>query len=142
MVYRQSFFKTTRKPNKYRAKRSEYNGIIYDSMREAKYAEELDWRKKAKDITDWSRQKKIEFNLKKVKDEWILTDEEAIKLKEKGTRFIHITNYYLDFVAYLPDGEIQFIEVKGMELTPWKMKWKMLEALYGDHKTVTMHVVK
>ena len=31
MVYNQSFFKTTRKPNKYKAKKCQYNGIIYDN---------------------------------------------------------------------------------------------------------------
>ena len=97
---------------KYKNKSSIYNGITFHSGFEASYAAELDLRIRAKDIVRWERQVKLD-------------------LKVNGH---HINNYFIDFIAYYPDGSREFIEVKGMELEPWKTNWKILEATFEDFK--------
>lgn len=43
-------YEVRRQSNKFKAIRTLYNNHVYDSKKEAAYAEELDWRMKAKDI--------------------------------------------------------------------------------------------
>ena len=89
-----------------------HNGISYHSKLEANYAVQLDYRLQCKDIKGWERQVRLD-------------------LKVNGQ---HINNYYIDFVVELKDGSFEFVEVKGMELEPWKTNWKILEATFEDHK--------
>ena len=95
---------------KYKARRKEYNGIIYDSSFEAKYAFELDWRKKINDIKDWERQ--ITFELK-VND-------------------VLICKYIIDFLIIHNGGKKEYIETKGFETKDWKIKRKLFQALYPE----------
>lgn len=94
--------------NKYGAVRQTYNGYSYHSKKEAAFAQELDWRVKAKDIKRWERQKKIE-----------------LKVYEKL-----ICNYFIDFVVYHNDDTKEYVEVKGFETDVWRLKWKLFEAIY------------
>lgn len=89
-----------------------YNNIAYDSKLEARYAVELDYRLRSKDIKGWERQIKLD-------------------LKINGT---HITNYYIDFIVEHKDGHFEFVEIKGMVLGVWALKWKIFEATFDDHK--------
>lgn len=98
--------------NKYNAKPKTYNGITYHSTLEAKYAQDLDWRLKAKDIKSWKRQVKISLDV-------------------NGK---HICNYYIDFVITHNDDSIQYIEVKGFETQVWKLKWKLFQALMNQRE--------
>lgn len=79
-----------------------------DSKFEASKAQELELRKRAKDIVDFQEQVKI-------------------PLEVNG---FHICNYYIDFVVEHNDGEIEYIETKGYATDTWKLKWKLFEALY------------
>lgn len=97
--------------NKYRAKKTEYNGVVYHSKLESAYAEELDWRVKAKEIKSWDRQVKLDL---KIND-------------------THITNYYIDFVIHHNDGSKEYVECKGVETPDWKIKWKIFEAIFDDN---------
>ena len=106
--------------NKYHAKRQEYNGILYDSKLEAGYAAELDLRVKAGDIKRWERQVKISLDI----------------------NGYHISNYYCDFLLFHNDGTKEYVECKGMELEPWKTKWKIFEALMSKKKRVKLTVQK
>lgn len=106
MVYLQKTF------NKYGAKSQTYNGISYHSKFEAAYAAALDLAVKAGEIKKWDRQVKLD-------------------LKVNGQ---HITNYYIDFIVYHLDGSREFVEVKGMELDLWKLKWRILEATFDQFK--------
>ena len=54
MTYKQRY-------GKFNAKKTEYNGYIYDSKLEAAVAETLDWRPEAKEIKDWERQFTVEM---------------------------------------------------------------------------------
>ncbi len=106
--------------NKYGAKSCTYNGISYHSKKEAGFAGELDFRKKANDIVSWERQIKIPLYV---------------------NEFL-IANYYVDFLVHHKDGRKEYVEVKGFETPEWQMKWRLFEALYGEQKDTILTVVK
>ena len=128
--------------NKYGAIKQVYNGISYHSKLEARYAQELDLRVKAKDILKWERQVKIEINFKKVNNNWVLTDESGMSLKAKNIEFRHFRNYFMDFVVYHNDGSIEYVEVKGLETEIWKMKFFLTELIFDNHPTIILSIVK
>lgn len=99
-----------RKANKYGNTTKEYNGRWYHSKLEAKYAQELDLMKKAKEIKDWIPQFKLSLDV-------------------NGK---HITNYYVDFLVTNNDNSQELWEIKGFETDTWRMKWRLATALYHD----------
>ena len=104
------YLSKTRRKKKYNNRTTVYNGRMYDSIAEANYAEELDWRIRAGEIQEVIPQFKVELYVEEKK----------------------ICNYYVDFKVILPDGEVEFHEVKGGYATQtavWKLKWKLMEAL-------------
>lgn len=109
-MHRVHFHKQTRTKSKYNSRSKEYNGKRYDSIKEANYAEGLDWLLKAKEIQGWERQVKID-------------------LKVNGK---HICNYYCDFKVIEKDGGISFREVKGFSTDVFLLKWKLFEALVEE----------
>lgn len=108
--YRVHYLKSTGKKNKYNAKKQTYNGNKFDSTLEAKVAEDLDWQLKAGDLIEVKRQVKIPLIVNN----------------------ILICNYYIDFVTTDKYGQRKYIEVKGMELPLWKMKWKLFLSLLPE----------
>lgn len=102
------------------AKKQTYGGQNYQSGFEAGYAMELDLRLKAGEITKWERQVKIPLDV----------------------NGYHITNYFIDFIVYYPDGMVEYVETKGYETDVWKMKWKLFEALYSEKPDVRITLVK
>ena len=113
--------------NKYHAVSSVYNGYYYQSKKEAAYAQELDLRKKAGDIKDWERQVKI-----------------SLDIKARGEqKLYHICNYYVDFLIHHNNKSKELIEVKGFETDVWRLKRKLLEAVWlPKHKDYIYTVVK
>ena len=101
-------YSTVYQKSKYSSKTCEYKGSIYHSRKEAAYAQELDFRLKAKEFKKWERQIKIDLRL-------------------NGE---HICNYYMDFVITHHDGSKEFVEVKGFATEVWRLKWKMTEAYF------------
>jgi hypothetical protein len=95
-----------RSKNKFGAVKQTYKGYSYHSKAEAKYAFELDLRKKAGEIKDWHRQKKVEL------------------FGENGMR---VCNYYMDFVVEENDGSTTYVEVKGFKTPLWNLKRKLME---------------
>lgn len=95
--------------HKYGAKRTEYNGVMYDSKMESRYAHYLDMLLKAKEIKGWQRQI-------------------AIPLIVNGEKICTIR---VDFEVECLDGSKEFREVKGAETRDFKIKWKLLKATYG-----------
>lgn len=100
--------------NKYGNNTSVYNGRTYDSIKEANYAKELDWRKKAGEIKEIIPQFKL-------------------PLSAHG---VHICNYFVDFKVILKDGSTEYHEVKGLIIQPFPIKFKMAKAQYGEEKFV------
>lgn len=96
--------------NKYNNTPQLYNGMRYDSKKEAEYAKQLDLRVKAKDIKSWERQVKID-------------------LRVNGK---HIANYYCDFLITHKDGHKEYVEIKGVILELWRLKWLLFEALLDE----------
>src|ERR1035437_9999650 len=94
--------------NKYRNIKQTYDGYNYDSKFEASYAAELDIRVRAKDIKSWERQFKIAL----------------------GANGFHFCNYYCDFRVLHNDKSYELVEIKGMETDVYKLKRKLLEALW------------
>lgn len=99
-----------RNGSKYGNSTKEYGGRIYHSKLEAKYAQDLDLLKRAKEIKEWEGQFRLPLNV----------------------NGYHIGNYIVDFLVTMPDGTQEIHEVKGFETDLWRMKWKLTEALYSD----------
>lgn len=53
--------------------------------------------------------------------------QHKIDLKVNG---IHITNHYVDFLVFKPQGVVEFHEVKGYATSEWKIKRRLTEALF------------
>ena len=85
-----------------------YNGIMYDSKLEAKYAQQLDLRLRGRDIKHWSRQVKFPI---------VVNGEK-------------ICTYICDFQIFHNDGSMEFVEVKGNETKEWKLKKKLILATF------------
>lgn len=111
MVYyqRNRYFKTKKVTNK---------GGRWDSKFEACYADELEMRKRGKDIVDYDSHVRI-------------------PLEVNG---YHICNYFIDFVVHYPDGLTEYVECKGYPTEVWRLKWKLFEALYSDKPDVKLTV--
>lgn len=109
-TYSELKLKAFRSKSKLRNNSTEYNGLRYDSKLEAKVAQDLDWKLKGGEILEWRRQVKIPLAVNEV----------------------HITNYYIDFIYTDKDGQVVYLEVKGLEMPLWKVKWKLLIALINQ----------
>ena len=103
-----------RKPSKYKNKVAETGGKIYDSKMEARYAEQLEWRKKAGEIKE-------------------IIPQFCLRLDVDGH---HICKYYVDFKVVYPDGRVEFHEVKGFSTDVFRLKWKLACAIYGEENFV------
>ena len=97
-----------------------FGGRAYASKKEARYAQELELRIKAKDIKSWKPQVKID-------------------LQSNGH---HICNYYIDFMIEHNDGLIEYVEVKGFATEVWRLKWKLCEAQYGKNPNYKLTIVR
>lgn len=127
--------------NKYLNVKKDYGGITYHSTLEAEFAEQLDLQLRAGQIKEWSRQKRIEINVKLNKNgEPVLTSEPIKELKDKGIEAYHITNYYMDFVVVDNNGGTIFYECKGLEMQLWKIKFRLTEMIFRDK--VRIEVIK
>ena len=121
---RRNYFKPTKRkftlpteagrPGRYGSYSATYGGRIYHSRKEALYAAQLDQLKKAAlpvdRVVSWEPQVKI-------------------PLVVNGKL---VANYYLDFVVHFADLRTEWQEVKGFETNVWKLKEKLVRALYPD----------
>lgn len=105
------YYKNTKK---YKSVRQTYNGYSYMSKKEANYAFELDMRIKLGEIKEYKRQYRLSLDV-------------------EGE---HIADYYVDFAVEMADGSIEYHEVKGFEVQPWPIKWKLAKVLYPNNKFV------
>lgn len=94
----------TVKPSKYRNVRTEYNGVKYDSKKEAEFAAQLDFHQQNGACLSWTRQ--VPFRL--------------------PGGVIH----RVDFMVFELNGTVTLFEVKGLDLGAGKMKRKQVEELY------------
>lgn len=90
--------------HKYHAIRTEIDGLKFDSKAEARYYRDLCLLKKAGEVVFFLRQ--VPFDL-------------------PGS-----VKYRCDFEVFYTDGHVEFVDVKGFSTPTFKMKKKMVEALY------------
>lgn len=99
--------------NKYNAKKTKVDGIMFDSRKEAARYKELKLLEGAGVIKDLGLQKKFELVPKQ-------NDERSL-------------NYYADFVYYDNENNVMVIEdVKGKRTDLYIAKRKLVKYLYGD----------
>lgn len=101
---------------KYHNKRTEVNGIHYDSKLESKVGWELDLRLKSGDIKSVQRQVTFAFVVNGIK----------------------ITTYRADFVIENNDGTKEVVEAKGFLTDVGRIKILLFEALYVPEYKLTI----
>lgn len=101
---------------KYRNSPTEYNGVVYDSKKEAEKAQDLDFLMRAGEILEIKRQPK-----------YILVPEFV-----KGNKKWRPTFYVADFWIRWKDGREEVIDVKGMKTPMFLLKWKLFEYKYPN----------
>jgi hypothetical protein len=102
-----------KKKNKYSAVRTLYNGEWYDSKKEARYAAQLELLKHAMYAKD--RVVKVER-------------QPVYELVQKPNRM----TYRADFRVTYADGRVEVVDVKGVKTPVFKLKLKLMKALYPD----------
>ncbi len=95
---------------KYGNIKTEYKGTVYASKLEAYYAKQLDAAVKGKAI------KSVEAQYRLI-------------LRINGA---DCGSYYADFLVTNNDGTQDIWDVKGVETALFKLKWKIVCALYSD----------
>jgi hypothetical protein len=95
------------KPNKYRARKTEVDGIIFDSGREAARYQELRLLEKAGEISNLELQVKFSLDIEGV----------------------HICSYEADF-CYNEKGQVIVEDSKGVRTPSYRIKAKLMWALY------------
>lgn len=112
--------------NKYGAKRTEFNGKIYDSKFEASVASELETRKLAKDIKDYETQYRVD-----------------IPVHREDGLYGYTIRHKVDFRIHHNDGSFELYEAKGVETTDYKHRRRALEELWLPmHKDHIYTVIK
>lgn len=90
--------------HKFNAVRTEVDGISFSSKKEATYYSTLRLRQKAGEVLFFLRQ---------------------VPLHLPGN-----VRYVVDFQEFHADGTVHFVDVKGLKTEQYKMKKKMVEAVY------------
>ena len=121
MLYRQTY-------NKFRAKKTWYNGYKYDSKFEARVAQDLDLKLQTGLISGWEPQYKIEC---------IPYDCNA-----KPVPKCKVT-HKVDFRVHELDGTYTLLEAKGFETSDYRMRRKwLLNFWLPEHLDHKYEVVK
>lgn len=104
--------------NKYGNKKTEYNGVIYDSKYEAEIAMELHLRMKAGEFLN-------------------IEPHHPIKLYVYGKdgNKINMFKYYVDFKCQKPDGTYLLVEAKGHRTQIYTIKKKILQEIWLKEHT-------
>ena len=70
----------------------------------------------------------------------VLTAEPLMDLIKQRSDAYHITNYFMDFVVINNDGSKTFYETKGMELSVWRLKFRLTEMIFRNK--IQLEVIK
>jgi len=103
--------------NKYRAKKTQYNGRLYDSKGEAQLAQNIDLLVRVGEVKQ-------------------VTPQAVFKLR--GQNGSIVCKHIVDFLLEMADGTIEAWEYKGMETATWKLKRKLFVDNYPHIKYVTL----
>lgn len=97
--------------HKYNAQKIQLDGYKFDSKLEAEYYLHLKGRWAKGEIQEFSLQPKFEL---------------VPTFEKNGKRYRAIT-YVADFQVVMPNGEIEIVDIKGMETPDFKLKRKLFE---------------
>jgi hypothetical protein len=97
------------KPNKYGAKKTEVDGVVFDSQREANRYIQLRYLLNSGEIRE-------------------LQLQVAFELNEGGT---HSLRYVADFTYYTKDGEYVVEDSKGFRTKEYRKKRKLMKEVLG-----------
>jgi hypothetical protein len=111
---------------KYHAKRTEIDGISFDSMAEGEYYRHLKQQQEEGVIESFELQPK-----------YILQSGFY-----KGGKHFRPIMYVADFDIWYPDGTREVIDVKGFETADFKIKRKLFEKKYPSVTLTLMKYVK
>ena len=128
------------KKNKFHANKQEYNGILYDSQKEANRAAELSLLERAGDIHDVRRQVRLSFSICERCKRLCL---DVCRFHKTSRRFL-ITAYFCDFSYRTKDNVLVYEEIKGnptSKLPAWKIKRNLLEALLQGDESKRLEVI-
>ena len=126
--------KKTKEMGKIYHKKTEVDGIVFDSQTEAEYYEYLKYNK---DVVKFEMQK--EFILQ---NKFLIINGERIDEGHKDFKKLQKANpgcttqaikYIADFVVHYKDGSIQVIDVKGQKTVDFKLKEKMFNYMYPQY---------
>lgn len=90
--------------HKFHAVATECDGLRFDSKAEARYYLYLKAQKSVGEVLFWHRQVPVELPGK--------------------------SKYVVDFQVFMADGSVRYVDVKGVETETFKLKKRMVEALY------------
>lgn len=99
----------TERRSKYGSRRVELDGLKFDSAREARYYAGLKAMLSAGEIVKIERQVR-----------WVLP-----------VNNVKVCTYVSDFVVYDKDGNRRVIDVKGFKTPVYRIKRKLMKAIYG-----------
>jgi len=111
---------------KYKSKKVEIDGHVFDSKIEAKYYDQLKWLQNNKQILFFRLQPR-----------YLL--QEAFEKDGKSYRKIE---YIADFEVHHLDGTIEVVDVKGIETEAFKIKRKLFEKKYPHKLSLITYVKK
>ena len=129
--------KRTKEMGRYYHKKTEVDGIVFDSQTEAEYYQHLKELKKNKQIKDFTMQD--EFTLQ---DKFIIVNGKRINGSDKNFKKVQKANpgctiaaikYIADFTVYYNDGSVQVVDVKGQKTADFKLKEKMFNYMYPQY---------
>ena len=98
------------KKSKFGNVKTEYNGKTYDSKLEASYAHIIDHKIKNGEIKS-------------------VVAQYPMPVKINGVK---ICKYVADFMVTFPDNRVEIWDAKGVETSIFKLKWKLVKALYPE----------
>ena len=126
--------KKTKEMGKIYHKKTEVDGIVFDSQTEAEYYEYL---KQDKSVASFEMQQ--EFILQ---NKFLIVNGERIEETHKDFKKIQKANpgctiqaikYIADFVVRYKDGSVKVIDVKGQKTVDFKLKEKMFNYMYPQY---------
>ena len=137
MAKKKAKTKKTKEMGKIYHKKTEIDGIVFDSQTEAEYYQYLKELKKNKQIKDFTMQD--EFILQ---EKFIIVDGKRISGSDKEFKKVQKANpgctiaaikYIADFTVYYNDGSVQVVDVKGQKTADFKLKEKMFNYMYPQY---------
>ncbi|PYE87618.1 DUF1064 domain-containing protein [Bacillus sp. 196mf] len=112
--------------SKYKNKKVHLDDYLFDSQAEANYYEGLKIRSARGEIQGFERQPVFKL-------------QPAFKKRDKSFQAI---TYIADFLVYLPNGEVEVIDIKGMITETFNVKRKLFEYKYPHLQLILLKHVK